>query len=85
MRRWLRAADLYEAAGHTTVPIAIEEIRAMATKSIGKISKKALAEGKVQPSTRTPPHFAAAKKAKADRVEAGLRKNRLNKRSLDGS
>lgn len=48
----------------------------MATKSIGKISKKALAEGKVKPSKSTPPHFAAAKKAKADRTEKALRGNR---------
>jgi hypothetical protein len=52
----------------------------MATKSIGAVSKKALGLGKVQPIKKTPPHFASAKQAKADRVEAGLRRNRATKR-----
>jgi hypothetical protein len=52
----------------------------MATKSIGAVSKTALAKGKVQPAKKTPPHFAQAKKAKADRTEAGLRRNRASKR-----
>jgi hypothetical protein len=49
------------------------------TKSIGRVSKTALAEGKIKPSKSTPKHFAQAKRAKADRVEAGLRRNRARK------
>lgn len=79
MKHLLAAADLYAAAGRTHMPVAIEEIRAMATKSIGRVSKAALAEGKIKPAKSTPKHFATAKKAKADRAEAGLRRNRARK------
>lgn len=81
MKHWLAHADLYAAAGHTHVPIPIEEIRQMATKSIGRVSKAALAEGKIKSAKATPPHFAKAKAKKADRQEAGLRRNREAKRA----
>jgi hypothetical protein len=48
---------------------------------VGKVSKKALAEGKIKPSKSAPPHFTKAKAKKADRQEAGLRRNREAKRA----
>ena len=75
MRHWLDAADLYEAAGHTHVPISIKELR-MATKSIGKASVKA---GKVKMTDTTPHHFRIAKDAKAKRLAKAWTKARKAK------
>ena len=78
MRRHLVACDLYEAAGHTNVPIPIKEVRAMATKVKGKVKEGA---GRQKFETKpTPPHFAAARAKKAARVVKRLKANREAKR-----
>lgn len=67
---------LMRAAGRSTIPVCLTVWREMmaATKISGTVK-----DGKLQPK-RQAPHFAQAKKAKADRVEKGLRKNREAKR-----
>lgn len=52
----------------------------MATASIGRVEKKALDKGKIKPVDKTPKPLRGGKKRKADRIEAGLRKNREAKR-----
>ncbi len=72
MRRHLAACDLYEAAGHTNVPIPIKEVRAMATR-IGRATVK---DGKVKPVDTTPKHFKVATAKKTARVVKRLKANR---------
>lgn len=68
-------AALMRAAGRTTIPVPIEEWRSMmATKVRGTIR-----DGKFSPKKEAP-HFAQNKKAKADRIEKGLRANRARKK-----
>lgn len=71
MRRHLAACDLYEAAGHSNVPIPIKEVRAMATKVKGKVR----VGGKFVPASG-PKHFAVARAKKAARVVKRLKANR---------
>ncbi len=52
----------------------------MTTKTIGRVSKEALAKGKIKPARSEPAHFAKAKRLKADRTEARLRRHRQAKR-----
>lgn len=76
MKHWLAHADLYAAAGHTHVPIPIEEIRQMATRVKGSVTK----DGKFKPKDTTPKPLRKSKAMKAARVEKGLRQNRASKR-----
>ncbi len=70
-------ASLREAGGHTTMPVPISEWREwMTTKSIGRVDKAALAKGKVKSVASMPVNRKIGAKAKADRVEKGLRANR---------
>lgn len=76
MKHHLDACDLYEAAGHTTIPVPISEVREMAAR-IGK-AKITTKDGrtKIEPVKK----YASVSqriggKAKADRKEAGYRRN----------
>lgn len=72
-----RIADLFAAAGRRCVPVPISEWREyMATKSVGKVSKKALAKGKIQPIVKQSVSRKIASKKKADRTAKGLKANR---------
>lgn len=54
----------------------VEKVVIMPSKSIGKVSAKALAKGKVKPVDKTPAPLAKGKHAKAARIEKGLKANR---------
>jgi hypothetical protein len=78
MQHLLDACDLMEAAGRTHLPVPIREIRRMATR-IGKAKVTTTKSGRarVQPAkARTSVSQKIGRKAKADRAENGLRKNR---------
>lgn len=72
MRRHLPGCDLLESLGRTHIPIPISEVRAMATKVKGSVTK----DGKFKPKDSTPAPLRKGKAMKAARVEKGLRKNR---------
>lgn len=69
---------LFAAAGRKNIPVPIAEWRElqMSTKSIGKVSKKALAQNKIKPVQKSSVSQKIGAKAKADRTEKGLRANR---------
>lgn len=66
-------ADLMRAAGRQTIPVPISEWREMMATRIGKATVK---DGKVKPVDRAPLPAKIGRKAKADRIEKGLRANR---------
>ena len=75
----LTACDVVEAIGRTHLPFPIEEIRKMATKTIGhaKVVKSKTGKAKLVPAKRrTSVSAKIGAKKKADRREAGYRKNR---------
>ena len=80
MNHHLDACDLYEAAGHTHVPIPIEEVRRMATGRQIKVGRGKVEGGKFRPSDSTPRPLVKGKHAKAARKAAGYVKNREAKR-----
>ena len=80
MRHHLDACDLYEAAGHTHVPIPIEEVRRMATGRQIKVGRGSVKDGKFKPSDSTSRPLRKGKHAKADRAaKAWLKKSQKAK------
>lgn len=72
-----RIADLLTAAGRRNVPVPISEWREyMTSKSIGKVSAKALEKGKVKPVVKQSASQKAAGHKKAARIVKGLKENR---------
>lgn len=72
MKRHLPGCDLLESLGRTHIPIPISEVRAMATKVKGSVTK----DGKFKAADTTPKPLRKGKAMKAARKVAGLRKNR---------
>ena len=81
MNHHLDACDLYEAAGHTHVPIPIEEVRRMATGRQIKVGRGSVKDGKFKPSDSTPAPLRKGKHAKAARAAKGYVKNRAAKKA----
>ena len=70
------AAKRAAAAGRRNIPVPISEWRKMMAARVGKVEAKALAKGKIKPVRKGSVSARLGGKAKADRTEKGLRKNR---------
>lgn len=65
--------SLMRSAGRRTIPVAISAWREL--QMAARIGKATVKDGKVKPRDTAPTHAKIARKAKADRLEAGLRRN----------
>lgn len=72
-----RIAGIRMAGGHTTIPMPISEWREIQLARIGKATVR---DGKIKPVDKASVSQKIARKAKADRIEKGLRANREKKR-----
>ena len=72
IKEYLATIPLLRAAGRAAVPVRFEDLEAMAGKTIGKVSKKELAKGKIKLVKKATPAVAKGRAAKKTRLAKAL-------------